>query len=250
VNLGVRAPLVELFWSVQGEGRFVGVPMAFLRTATCPIRCLYCDTQHSYTATAHADVQGQPKEQNPVTAERAAELLCGMPVAKAARNPRVSITGGEPLVFPGFIKAVGERVRPLGFRVHLETAALDPLALQHCIAQVDHLSADYKLPGTLRAGFFGRQHVECCAIALRAGVTVDIKLVLMASIGEAAFSHALTELDCVREQALLILQPVTPCGEVHEKLPPEVLQRCIDATEKAGFDFRVLPQVHKQLQVP
>src|SRR5262249_5551757 len=92
VNAAASAPLVELFWPVQGEGRFVGVPRAFVRTATCPIRCSYCDTPHSYTAPARAPVQGQADEPNPVTALRAAELLQGLPAAAHASPPRVSVT--------------------------------------------------------------------------------------------------------------------------------------------------------------
>ena len=250
MNTGARAPLVELFWSVQGEGRFVGVPMAFLRTATCPIRCLYCDTTHSYTAQSHGSIEGQPSEPNPVSAERAAALLQQLPAARVARPPRVSMTGGEPLVFPGFVRAVGALVRPHGWRVHLETAALDPAALAHCIDEIDHLSADYKLPGTLRSGFYGPQHVECCALAARAGITVDVKLVLTADLQVEAFAQALRDLLPLQSHVLIVLQPVTPHGDVTQRLPDAVLQHCIAATAAHGFDFRVLPQAHKILQVP
>lgn len=160
------------------------------------------------------------------------------------------MTGGEPLVFPGFVRAVGELVRPRGFRVHLETAALDPAALAHCIDQIDHLSADYKLPGTLREGFYGPQHVACCAIAVRAGVTVDVKLVLTADLQSEAFAQALRDLAPLQSHVLIVLQPVTPHGEVTQRLPDAVLQHCIQATAAMGFDYRVLPQTHKMLQVP
>jgi organic radical activating enzyme len=133
--------------------------------------------------------------------------------------------------------------------VHLETAALDPEALAHCIAQIDHLSADYKLPGTLQSGFYGPQHVACCTIAAQAGITVDVKLVLTADLQMDAFAAALAELTPLQGQVLVVLQPVTPHGEVQGRLPDALLQRCIAATAAAGFDYRVLPQTHKQLQV-
>ncbi len=52
-----RAPLVEVFSSIQGEGRYAGVPMTFVRVAVCPIRCTYCDTPNSYTAASSFPVR-------------------------------------------------------------------------------------------------------------------------------------------------------------------------------------------------
>jgi len=250
VNTAASAPLVELFWSVQGEGRFVGVPMAFVRTATCPIRCSYCDTPNSYTAPARAPVQGQADEPNPVTAQRAAGLLRGLPAAAHASPPRVSVTGGEPLVFPGFVRALGETLRPRGWRLHLETAALDPVALEHCVAEVDHLSADYKLPETLPSGSFGPQHVQCCALAARRGATVDVKIVLTPAVADASLARALDDLQPLRADVLLVLQPVTPFGREREPLSPEALQRHVAMAQGGGFELRVLPQVHRVLHVP
>ena len=258
----VRAPLVEVFHSVQGEGRFVGVPMGFLRVATCPIRCSYCDTPHSYRAAATASVRAGAREfaeANPVEAVRAAELV--EQCARAAGSPApamLSVTGGEPLVVPDFVAELGALLRPRGFRLHLETAALDPTALQRCIAHLDHLSADYKLPGTwVHAGQVGGaepdmgvQHVECARIALAHGVTVDMKVVLTNQVSDRAFATALERLGAVRDAVLLVLQPVTPHGDVREPLAPAQLERRLTEAVGAGFSVRVLPQVHKALQVP
>ncbi len=261
-----KAPLIEVFHSVQGEGRFVGMPMTFLRVATCPLRCLYCDTPHSYAAPARFPVRlgvRDQQEPNPTSAARAAELVRLVVAANepGARAPRVSVTGGEPLVFPEFVREFGRLVRDKGMRVHLETAAVHPDALTKCIDQVDHLSADYKLPETLgtpadpalvlaSGASFGPRHRHCCEIALRRGATVDVKIVLTDRVGDAAFETALADLHPLRERIVLVLQPVTPFGAVTRLLPRQDLERFVATAVRQQFDVRVLPQVHKALQVP
>jgi len=261
-----KAPLIEIFHSIQGEGRFVGAPMTFVRTATCPLRCLYCDTPGSYEAPATVPVNfgvRTQQEPNPVRASRAAELA--RQVSHAAMpglaQPRVSLTGGEPLVFPDFIQEFGKAVRNEGMRLHLETAALDPDALSACINQVDHLSADYKLPQTLGkpeqkklllmpGRDYGEQHVRCCEIALRRGASVDVKIVLTDAVTDPDFEMALEKLVPVRDKVLLVLQPVTPFGPVKRGLPARDLERFAATAVRHKFDLRVVPQTHKTLNLP
>lgn len=261
-----KAPLIEIFHSVQGEGRFVGNPMAFLRVATCPLRCLYCDTPHSYTAPQRFPVKlgvRDLQEPNPVGADRAAELVRQVLGAgeTGAKVHRVSVTGGEPLVFPEFVRDFGRFVRQKGVRVHLETAAIDPDALAQCIEQVDHLSADYKLPETLGApakpelalapgASYGAQHRRCVEIAQKRGATVDVKIVLTDKVGDASFERALADLEGLKEKLLLVLQPATPFGAVTRTVARPELERFLALAVKKQFDVRVLPQVHKQLQLP
>ena len=261
-----KAPLIEIFHSVQGEGRFVGVPMAFLRVATCPLRCLYCDTPNSYQAPTRLPVRlvaRDLQEPNPVAADRAAELVrqvlaaCG----HGAKVHRVSVTGGEPLVVPEFVRDFGRMIRSKGVRVHLETAAIDPDALAQCVEQVDHLSADYKLPETLGApakaeiallpgGSYGAQHRRCCEIALKRGATVDVKIVLTDKVGDASLETALGDLEPLRDKIVLVLQPVTPFGAATKPVTRPDLERFLALAVRRQFDVRVLPQVHKALQIP
>lgn len=261
-----RAPLIEIFDSYQGEGRFVGTRMLFVRTATCPLRCLYCDTPGSYTAPPQFPVRfgvRQALENNPVPADRAAELVRqvahGLPTP--GRPVRVSVTGGEPLVFPEFVREFGRRVREHGMRLHLETAAIDPAALEKCVDQVDHLSADWKLPETLGpaaspaatlapGATFGERHRRCIEIAVRRGASVDVKIVLTPAVSDPSLEQALAELAPLREKIVLVLQPVTPFGAVTRPLGRDDLQRHAAAALRAGFDLRVLPQTHKVLQLP
>ena len=261
-----KAPLIEIFHSVQGEGRYVGVPMTFVRLATCPLRCLYCDTPGSYEAPARVPVRTGVRElgePNPVAADRAAELVRQVVAAcePGARQSRISVTGGEPLVFPEWVREFGRQVRGKGLRVHLETAAVHPEALAKCIDQIDHLSADYKLPETLGAPAkpefalapgksFGALHRRCCEIALQRGASVDVKIVLTDKTGDASVEQALTDLASVREKILLVLQPATPFGAVARSVARLDLMRYLALAQRLQFDVRVLPQVHKSLQVP
>ena len=209
-----RAPLVEIFASIQGEGRHVGVPMVFVRTAVCPIRCRYCDTPYSYTVAPTFPVRtaGAVLEvENPVSGARAAELALGC--APQAASP-VSVTGGEPLLYPAFVRELGRAVRGRGGALHLETAALDPGALDVALPVVDHLSADYKLPETLRAGDPRAANRRSIELAAGADCTIDVKIVLTPDVADESFAAVLDDLAPFRPRIALVLQPVTPFGEI------------------------------------
>jgi organic radical activating enzyme len=246
-----KAALVEVFDSIQGEGRFVGAPMAFVRVATCPLRCNYCDTPYSYVAAADFPVRanaGTFREANPVGAARAADLVRTVAGTARPRHP-VSVTGGEPLVYPEFIAALGSALGP-SFPLHLETAAIDADALRACLPVLAHVSADYKLPETVQGQDLAARHVACVATACAAGVTVDVKIVLTADVSEVSFARALRVLAPFAGTILLVLQPVTPFGAVTTAMPGSRLQDCLARAQAAGFNVRVLPQVHKALHVP
>jgi organic radical activating enzyme len=77
-----------------------------------------------------------------------------------------------------------------------------------------------------------------------------VKIVLTDKTGDVAVERALADLAPVREKILLVLQPVTPFGAVAKTVARLDLMRYLAMAQRAGFDARVLPQVHKSLQVP
>ena len=75
VNLNIN----EIFYSLQGEAREVGLPTVFVRLTGCPLRCTYCDTEYAF------------KGNNPLTID---EILTEV---KKYNTRYVCVTGGEPL---------------------------------------------------------------------------------------------------------------------------------------------------------
>jgi len=116
--------LAEIFYSVQGEGTFVGTPAVFVRLAGCNLACSFCDTD--YAVKFFDDVAGV------VTRVRALGADC----------PMVVITGGEPLAQSETIALI-DALRADGRRVHIEsngTIAVDlPRDVWLCVSPKERL---------------------------------------------------------------------------------------------------------------
>ena len=116
------APVMEVFASFQGEGLYVGQPQVFLRLAGCPLRCRWCDTPGSWATRMDGQArieapEGTLREDRVASPFQAALWVAGVEPGE----PRtVSVTGGEPLMWPDFILGLRSMVAPR--RLHLETA--------------------------------------------------------------------------------------------------------------------------------
>lgn len=95
--------ITEIFYSLQGETRTVGLPTVFVRLTGCPLRCHYCDT-------AYAFYGGERMSQEAILAE------------VARYNPDyVTVTGGEPLAQPACLPLLSA-LCDAGYEVSLETS--------------------------------------------------------------------------------------------------------------------------------
>jgi 7-carboxy-7-deazaguanine synthase len=105
--------VAEIFFSIQGEGRLVGVPSVFVRTTGCNLRCVFCDTPFT---------SWQPEGEH---------LSIDAILARLSTYPsrHAVVTGGEPLLAAG-IEDLCAELRGRGYHVTVETAAtvFKPLA--------------------------------------------------------------------------------------------------------------------------
>lgn len=142
--------ITEIFHSIQGESRAIGLPTVFVRLTGCPLRCKWCDTAYAFTG-------GRLRTISAIVAE-----------VREYSTRTVCVTGGEPLAQPGCRRLLGALCDE-GFRVSLETSgALD-------IADIDPRASivmDLKAPGS---GEEGRNRWENLAL-LKPGD--ELKIVL------------------------------------------------------------------------
>lgn len=121
-----RLRITEIFYSLQGETRTVGLPTVFIRLTGCPLRCQYCDTDYAFQG-------GQWKEYEAILAD-----------VKQYGASYVTVTGGEPLAqkgCPDLLRLLCDE----GYEVSLETSgALDMSLVDPRVSKV----MDIKTPGS------------------------------------------------------------------------------------------------------
>src|SRR5262245_34132648 len=146
----LTVPVLEVFSSFQGEGPRVGERQVFVRLARCDLRCAFCDTPESYPTPRTARVQREPLregDEHPSNPMRVADVLRAIERLDAPRglHRAVSITGGEPLLHPKAVRAIGLGARALELRVHLETGGHRPGPLAEVLDAIDEATPDVKI---------------------------------------------------------------------------------------------------------
>src|SRR5881628_2381328 len=127
----------EMFYSIQGEGKLVGVPSVFVRTSGCNLRCVWCDTLYT---------SWRPEgDETPLEG-----ILAQVDRYPQARH--VVVTGGEPLIAPEIVELT-ERLRARGLHLTIETAGTvyKPVAC-------DLMSISPKLAHSTPAGDWAAAH--------------------------------------------------------------------------------------------
>ena len=103
-------PVMEHFYTLQGEGRFTGQASYFIRLGGCDVGCVWCDVKESWDASKHPLI--------PINEIVASVVASGTKIAV--------ITGGEPMMHN--LDALTAMLRSKGIRTHVETSGAHPLS--------------------------------------------------------------------------------------------------------------------------
>ena len=103
VENGKKLPIMEDFYTIQGEGHHTGLASYFIRTGGCDVGCHWCDVKESWNPDIH------PPKSIEAIADQALE-----------KSSTIVITGGEPLTWN--MQPLTERLKSAGARIHIETS--------------------------------------------------------------------------------------------------------------------------------
>lgn len=125
--------IIEIFKSIQGEGRNQGLPCVFIRLAGCNLNCLWCDTPHARDMEAGEEMS----------------LVEAISVTSMLGGKYVCITGGEPMMQAESVIELAKALHEKGFCIDIETnGSIDFRGVQKYAS----ICMDVKCPSSGEAG--------------------------------------------------------------------------------------------------
>ncbi len=206
--------VTEIFRSIQGESTHAGRPCTFVRLTGCPMRCVWCDSEYTFTGGEHYTIES---------------ILAQV---KAFGCNLVEVTGGEPLAQKEAFQLI-EQLCDQGYEVLIETggyvstAALDPRAKVildiKCPASGEEARNDWSNLSRLRAD------------------KDEVKFVI-ADEGDWTYTKRLIEQAQLETRTKAIL--ISPAWGLVD------LQKLADWVSSSGLNVRMQLQLHKYIWGP
>ena len=178
----------ELFYSLQGESTWAGLPCLFIRLAGCNLRCTYCDARYAW--------------QEPPVAMALPDIL-----AWVAQYPGIliEITGGEPLWQPG-VSPLMQALIEEGRQVLLKTNGSLPLAK---VPAAVSIIMDIKCPDSGMTDRNLPENIDLLKERSRRQCRDEIKFVL-SSIADFHWARQIVEQQQLDQWVPVLFSPVQP----------------------------------------
>ncbi|WP_405270775.1 7-carboxy-7-deazaguanine synthase QueE [Methanobrevibacter sp.] len=231
----MKAPVIEIFSSFQGEGLLVGERQIFVRFAGCNLNCNYCDTNDSKS-------------------ERSGKLMTPEKVSEEINRiltpdcKTISFTGGEPSLYPDFINEVSKN---FNLNIMLETNGTLPDNID-LIDKLDIVSLDIKLPEHFDGDFNQEiflNEIKSLNLLMAKSINVYCKVVILPSTKIKSFKGVVEKLSeniSSKSNLKIIIQPSSPLGEWKN-----INYKLFEFSEVVGqyFEVSTIPQIHKILDI-
>ena len=231
----MKAPIIEIFSSFQGEGLLIGERQIFVRFAGCNLDCNYCDTKNSKSESS-----GKLMSVEEVCSEIEKIIT---PDCKT-----VSFTGGEPSLYPEFISEVSKN---LNLKIMLETNGTLPENID-LIEKLDIVSLDIKLSEHFNNDFDNKifeNEIKSLNLLISKSICVYCKIVILPSTKIKSFEEVVEKLSeniSNKSNLKIIIQPSSPLGEWEN-----INFKLFEFSEVVGqyFEVSTIPQIHKILDI-
>ena len=231
----MKAPIIEIFSSFQGEGLLIGQRQIFVRFAGCNLNCNYCDTNDS-----KSEKSGRLMTPQQVTDE-INKLLT--PDCRT-----ISFTGGEPSLYPDFINEVSKLT---DLKIMLETNGTLPDNIDS-IEKLDMVSLDIKLPEHFDGDFDDEiffNEIKSLNLLMAKSKNVYCKVVILPSTKIKSFKEVIKKLSdniSSKSDFQIIIQPSSPLNEWND-----LNFKLFEFSEIVGqyFEVSTIPQIHKILDI-
>jgi 7-carboxy-7-deazaguanine synthase len=206
--------ITEIFLSIQGESSHAGRPCSFIRLTGCPMRCVWCDSEYTFTGGTHVSFDD--------IFAKLEGFGCNL----------VEVTGGEPLaqkaVFP-FITELCDR----GYEVLIETGGFVSTEVVDARARI---ILDVKCPAS---GEAARNHWPNLD---RLRPEKDEVKFVIADLGDWEFAkETIGKYDLTKRAKEILISPV---------FGVENLQEMAEAVSRSGLPVRLNMQLHKYIWGP
>jgi len=199
----------EIFYSIQGESSFAGLPFVFVRLTGCNLRCTYCDTKYAYEKGREISVEQILRE------------------VKKYKCPYVEITGGEPFLqedTPFLIDFLIDK----GFYVLVETNGTKDISI---ISDRATIIMDIKCPSSGEVNKIDWENLD------RLDPKDEVKFVIAEKSDYDWAKKVIAEKN-LKGKVKLLMSPVK------EKMDPALLA---DWILEDNLDVRLQLQIHKIL---
>ncbi|MBW4562645.1 MAG: 7-carboxy-7-deazaguanine synthase QueE [Mojavia pulchra JT2-VF2] len=252
------ARLVEVFSAIQGEGLNVGTRQIFIRFAFCDLRCHFCDSAHTWSASPTCRIEKTPGlrdfeiHSNPIPLPILLEWVERQNLPSL--HDSISLTGGEPLLHARFLALFLPQVRSLtNLPIYLETGGHRPEQLAILLPYLDSVGMDLKLPSVSGESYW-QEHAKCLTLCYESHLSVFIKIIVSQNTDPSELERSALLVAAVSPNIPVFLQPVTPlpASEKLSAIPvlapsPEQVLTWQALMKRFLAHVRVVPQTHKML---